>query len=95
MKKYLLITVSALSLGFGANTASAHPALAMYIVPQVLQSLPQILPIFGQVFGGFTGGGYNGVPVGQGAYGGYGDEEEYRPHHRKHKSHQHQDSNGY
>ena len=63
-----------------------------------MQFIPQILPIFGQLFSGF---GTNGTTiVNPGAYTEYGDEEEYRP--RQHRSrssrasHQRDDhNNGY
>jgi len=83
MKKYLSIALltSAMSLGF-VNTSSANPAFAMAIAPQAFQFLPQILPIFGQIFSGF--GGTNGTAiVNQGAYTSYGDEEEYHPRHHR------------
>ncbi len=61
MKNSLRMTVAAAALTFGfSGSASAHPALALLIAPQVIQYLPQILPIFGGIFSGggsiFNGG---------------------------------------
>lgn len=101
MKNYLRMTVrksmicscavAALAFGF-SGSASAHPALAMMVAPQVIQFLPQILPIFGGIF---SGGGMGMAPLPYGASQGFpayendgyngGNGHHRRPTHRQNR----------
>lgn len=87
MKNSLRMTVAAAALTFGFyGPASANPAfLAATIAPQVIQFLPQILPIFGGIFGG---GMQPGLPFGGQVRNNSFDNDEYvAPRHRTQRRH--------